>query len=148
MSQDGFLAWISPQRIKPFLGRSPAPTCHPREGGDLPASALGRGGCCSPLVTPDLIRGRLIEPCRSVTLERSDRVHGKSRHRVAVRRPLTRFQCGMCSVGCGMKIRSVKLFSRKIIFLLNNFRDTRTNTTSRKARAGFLNKKCKIVINF
>ena len=29
----------------------------------------GRGGCCSPLVTPDLIRGRLIEPCRSVTLD-------------------------------------------------------------------------------
>ena len=49
--------------------------------------AWGRGGCCSPLVTPDLIRGRLIEPCRSVTLERSDRVHGKSRHRVAVRHP-------------------------------------------------------------
>jgi len=24
---------------------------------------------------------RLIEPCRSVTLERSDRAHGKSRHR-------------------------------------------------------------------
>ena len=38
---------------------------------------------------------RLIEPCRSVTLERSDRVHGKSRHRVAVRRPLTQKQCEM-----------------------------------------------------
>ena len=98
MSQDGFLAWISPQRIKPFLGRSPAPTCHPREGGDLPASKGGRGGCCSPLVTPDLIRGRLIEPCRSVSLERSDRVHGKSRHRVAVRRPLTQKQ--VWSVKC------------------------------------------------
>ena len=26
---------------------------------------------------------RLIEPCRTVTLERSDRVHGKSRHKGA-----------------------------------------------------------------
>ena len=37
--------------------------------------AWGRVGCCSPLVTPDLIRGRLIEPLARLATK--------------VRRPLT-----------------------------------------------------------
>ena len=82
------------------MQKQPAETAPPPLGR---SPARGRVGCCSPLVTPDLIRGRLIEPCRSVTLERSDRAHGKSRHRVAVRRPLTRFQREMWGVECGVR---------------------------------------------
>ena len=63
---------------------------------------------------------RLIEPCRSVTLERSDRVHGKSRHRKVGATPPNAKKVGVSPTqNCNLK----KLFYLDMLRYVSDFYD-------------------------
>ena len=55
-------------------------------------------------------------PGRVLLAEHPRLIEPLARLATKVRRPLTRFQCGMCSVGCGMIIQSV-FFSKMFVYL-------------------------------